>query len=225
MITVKDLQIDEEIQTLYKMSDTQLENMGYTEHSERHRLIVCRRIEKILEACGASDYEINLAQLAGYMHDIGCSVNRHNHAHYSGVIAYNLLKERGLNFEEASIVMNAVANHDEKTGFPCTKASAALILADKSDVHRNRVRRQKINDEGKLLATDIHDRVNYSVIESRLDIDTENKIIFFRFELDDAVSSAMEYFEIFLGRMKMCKNAAIVLGFEFKLEINQQILA
>lgn len=225
-VTVQQLQKDSDIQNLLRMSDQQLESMGYTDHGERHRVIVCQRVGKILEASNASPKEKQLGELAGYLHDIGCCINRHNHAHTGGIMALRLLAERGMNAHDCAVVANAIANHDEKTGYSCNKVASALILADKSDVHRNRVRSNKLSEDRTLInKEDIHDRVNYSVIDSKLDIDTDSKRIIFRFVLDSNVSSAMEYFEIFLGRMKMCKQAAEVLGMTFNLEINGQILA
>ncbi len=226
MINLEFLRQDGEIQTLLRFGDKQLEAMGYTEHSERHRMVVAERTRRILECAGCSDEEIRLGEVAAYLHDIGCAVNRHNHAQSGAIMAYVMLTSRGMSFSDATAVANAVANHDEHHGHPSTPVAAALIIADKSDVHRNRVRRDKLDAERRLINIgDIHDRVNYSVIDSRLDIDTSLKKIVFRFALDSAVSSAMDYFEIFLGRMKMCKEAAQVLGYTFNLEINKQILA
>jgi HD superfamily phosphodiesterase len=225
MLTITELQTDNEIQTLLKFSDMQLESMGYTDHGERHRLVVVQRTADILAAAGASKHDVALGKIAAYLHDVGCAVNRSLHGHSSALIMYPLLLERGLNVTDAVLVCNAMANHDEKTGNPATTVAAALVLADKSDVHRTRVRPDKMDAVGLLNEGDIHDRVNYSVIDSRLDIDKRKKKIFFRFVLDSAVSSPMEYFEIFLGRMKMCQQAALVLGYEFNLEINKQLLA
>ncbi len=226
ILTVKQLQQDSQIQELLRLSDMQLQVMGYTDHGERHRTIVVKRALKILQAADADEREQCLGAIAAYLHDIGCCINRHNHAQSGGIMLLPLLTARGMDYADSVIVANAVANHDEKTGCSCNKVAAALILADKSDVHRNRVRRDKLDERRKLKnKDDIHDRVNYSVIDSRLDVDATAKQIVFRFVLDSNVASAMEYFEIFLGRMKMCKQAATVLGMTFNLEINGQILA
>ena len=226
MLTLQQLQRDLEIQTLLQLADHQLDVMGYTEHGARHREIVCARTEKILKSANATQHEIELGKISAYLHDIGCFIARQSHAQSGALLSYQLLRSRSMAVEDCAIVANAIANHDEQSGHPCSKVSAALVLADKSDVHRNRVRRDKLNSDLALINLgDIHDRVNYSVISSDVDVDCASGKIVLRLGLDANVSSAMDYFEIFLGRMKMCKHSATVLGFTFNLEINGQILA
>ena len=226
MLTLSQLQSDLEIQTLLNLADHQLDVMGYTEHGARHRGIVCTRTEKILRSAGATQREVELGKISAYLHDIGCFVARQSHAQSGALLCYKLLRERSVDVCDCAIIANAIANHDEQTGHPCSKVSAALVLADKSDVHRDRVRKGKLDNQLALInASDIHDRVNYSVISSDVVIDDEGKRIVLCLGLDAKVSSAMDYFEIFLGRMKMCKQSAKVLGFTFNLEINGQILA
>lgn len=223
---IKVLRNDREIATLLKCGETQLESMGYTEHSERHRLVVARRVRQILEKTGHDEKACRLGEIAAYLHDIGCAINRHNHAQSGALIAYELLCARGMSCADAVIVANAIANHDEQHGHPSSPIAAALVIADKSDVHKNRVRPDKL-DENRRLADkdDIHDRVNFSVLESSLSIDIEQAKIIMSLRLDAEVSSPMDYFEIFLKRMKMCQQAAAVFGMEFDLEINGQVLA
>ena len=226
MLTLNQLMSDLEIQTLLNLADHQLDVMGYTEHGARHRSIVCSRIEKILKCANATEREIELGKISAYFHDVGCFLARQSHAQSGALLAYRLLRERGVNVTDCATVANAIANHDEQTGHPCSNVSAALVIADKSDVHRNRVRRGKLTNDFDLInQADIHDRVNYSVISSEVDIDVATKRIVLSLGLDANVSSAMDYFEIFLGRMKMCKESAKVLGFTFNLKINGQILA
>lgn len=225
MITVEQLQQDKEIQAWLHIAEKQLHVMGFTLHGERHRLTVCGRVEEILRASGMSEHDIELGKVAGYLHDIGCSINRQDHAHSSALLVAPMLKERGLSAEDISVICNAIGNHDERSGYACTPVSAALILADKSDVHRKRVQREKLDENRQLINIEsIHDRVNYSVIHSVIEIDGEHKIIMFKFKLDSATASISDYFEIFLGRMRMCQEAANILGLTFHLEINDQIL-
>ena len=211
---------DNEIKILLSKAEAQLEAMGYTEHSYRHINIVCQRITKILEAMGASLHEIEIGNVAGFLHDIGNSVNRTNHSHSGAILAYFLLMQRGFSCVDAAEVMQAIGNHDEDTGQVASVLSAALILADKSDVHRSRVRKLKIDADGLVDKEDIHDRVNYAVVKSDLVVDQENKKIKFVFEIDKTICSPMDYFEIFLDRMKMCKVASCYLVYEFQLLIN-----
>ena len=226
MLTLNQLKSDLEIQTLLSLAEHQLDVMGYTEHGARHRAIVCARTEKILKSANATTHELELGKISAYLHDIGCFVARQSHAQSGALLVYRLLRERDMDVSDCAMVSNASANHDEQTGHPCSKVSAALVLADKSDVHRDRVRKGKLDSQSTLINLgDIHDRVSYSVISSEVDVDGTSKKIVLRLGLDANVSSAMDYFEIFLGRMKMCKESAKVLGFTFNLEVNGQILA
>ncbi len=224
MLTLEQLHHDQQLQAMLAISDRQLDTMGYTDHGRRHRAIVCQRIADILTHSGADDTTIALGIIAGYMHDIGCAVARSQHAQSGAILAYPLLIDRGLQPSHAILVSNAIANHDESTGHPATDISAALILADKSDVHRSRVRTTKLDTQHQLIdVEDIHDRVNYSVVHSRLDVCSDK--VAFCLTLDKQVASVSDYFEIFLGRMKMCRTAASVLGMTFQLVINDQVLS
>lgn len=215
MLKLEDLKNDEEIQILIKKADKQMEEIGYTEHGLRHIAVTAQIAGEILEAFGYSEREIELARIAGYIHDIGNAINREDHAHTGALLAYQLLKDRGMNIEEASSIMMAIGNHDEKTGNAVSPMSAALILADKSDVHRSRVR--KGNEASRF---DIHDRVNYAVEESKVVIDKENKKVTLKLKIDTTICPVMKYFEIFLDRMLLSKRAAHYLGAWFELEIN-----
>ncbi len=218
MITVNDLKKDKEIQTFLKVSERQLEVLGYTEHSSRHVSIVSKWAGRILTLIEADEREIRLAEIAGYLHDIGNAVNRNAHAQSGALLAYQMLIQRGVDYEDAAEVMLAIGNHDEGTGTAVSKVSAALILADKSDVHRSRVR-HKVRT-GDMLMMDIHDRVNYAVEKSVLSVDAEKKEIVLNLDIDTAITPLMDYFEIFLGRMTMCRRAAEFIGLTFSLDMN-----
>lgn len=220
MLFFDSIKRDKEIKILFGKAEEQLASMGYTEHSYRHIDIVGARTLKILQAIGATEHEQELGKIAAYLHDIGNSIDRKEHAHYGAVLAYFLLTKKGMSCFDAAQVMQAIANHDEGSGEVTTDLSAALVLADKSDVHRSRVRKLKVDNNGLVDKDDIHDRVNYAVVKSDLVVDKENKKIKFVFEIDKTICSPMDYFEIFLDRMKMCKVACIFLGYEFQLLIN-----
>lgn len=213
-ISYQEITGDAEINLLIKKGNAVLKELGYTEHSERHAAKVADTAGRILKELGFKNKQIELARIAGYMHDIGNSINRHDHAHSGAILAYSILKERGMDLEQAMTIATAIGHHDEKTGTAVDPVSAALILADKTDVRRNRV--QNLNPA----AFDIHDRVNYAVLSSELQIDPEKKIIQMNLELDDAICSVMDYFEIFLDRMLMSRRAAECLGCRFKLVAN-----
>ena len=168
----------------------------------------------MLKELGYSEKEVELSKIAGYMHDIGNSINRHDHAHNGAILAYSILKDLGMALEDILTVVTAIGHHDEKTGTAIDVVSAALILADKTDVRRNRV-------QNPIPANfDIHDRVNYAALSVKLEVKREKKVIQMNLELDDAICTVMDYFEIFLQRMLMCKRAAEVLGYQFKLVAN-----
>ena len=171
---------------------------------------------KILETLGYDEHTIDLAKIAGYMHDIGNLVNREDHSQSGAIMAFRILDNLGMPAEDVATVVTAIGNHDEGTGVAVNAVAAALILADKTDVRRSRVRN---TDKSSF---DIHDRVNYSVEEGKTQIDTENKILTLNLRIDTSVGSVMNYFEIFLGRMVMCRNAAEKLGLTFSLNINGQ---
>ena len=189
-------------------------DFGYTEHSHRHISIVSKRAGDILEKLGYPERTVELTRIAGYMHDIGNCVNRVDHAHTGAILAYNILREMGMPIEEITEIMMAIGNHDENTGTAVSDISAALILADKSDVHRDRV----VN---KNLSTfDIHDRVNYAVTDADLIIDEKERKIKLKLTIDTTICPVLDYFEIFMQRTMMCKYAAKYLKIWFELIIN-----
>ncbi len=205
---------DEEINLLIEKGNQVLGELGFTEHSTKHATKVAQEAARILKELGYSAHEIELSKVAGYMHDIGNSINRNDHAHSGAIMAYQILKERKMPLADAITVATAIGQHDEATGTAVDAVSAALILADKTDVRRNRVRNQVIAN------FDSHDRVNYAALESHLQIKKEKKIIQMELEMDDSMCTVMDYFEIFLQRMLMCKRAAEVLGCRFKFLVN-----
>ena len=216
MITFEDIKRDEAIKVHIKRADDALGALGYTEHSFSHVLKVADTAMYILRALGHSEHEVELAGIAGYTHDIGNLVNRTDHSQSGAVMMFRLLDHKDMPAEDIATVITAIGNHDEGTGVAVNAVSAALILADKSDVRRSRVRNSDIS------TFDIHDRVNYSVEGSRLDVDTEKMEITLYLDIDSTISSVMDYFEIFLGRMIMCRKAADYLGLKFGLDINGQ---
>ncbi len=215
MLTFEDILKDEEINTLIKTADRQLVELGYTEHGYRHLGITSRIAGEILTELGYSERIVELGKIAGFLHDIGNSVNRDDHAHTGAMLAYNLLTKKGMSYEDAAEVMMAIGNHDEHTGSPVSPITAALIIADKSDVHRTRVRQ---GDESSRF--DIHDRVNYAVEDANILIDKENKKVILQLKIDTNICPVIKYFEIFLDRMLMSKKAAHYLNVWFGLEIN-----
>ena len=214
MITLKDIQNNKEVLALLKGSQKQLNELGYTEHSIRHVSIVSKRAGEILEKLGYNKERVELAKIAGYLHDIGNSVNRIDHAQSGALLAYSILKDIGLETEKCIEIMTAIGNHDEETGEPVSDISAALILADKSDVHRNRV----VNPNATKFH--IHDRVNYAVIESNLNLNKKSRIITLDIQIDTKICPVLDYFEIFLKRTMMSKYAAKYLKLWFELVIN-----
>jgi HD superfamily phosphodiesterase len=213
-----ELEKDKEIREYIVKSDLFLEKMGYTEHSFAHVKKVANDAGNILSKLGYSKKDVELAKIAGFMHDIGNMVNRVDHSHLGGVLAFTLLKERGFAPEEISQICGAIGNHDEGTGTPVNDVAAALILADKSDVRRSRVRNRNFT------AFDIHDRVNYSVEKSSLKINEDKTLVKLTLTVDTKFGSVMDYFEIFMQRMILCRKAANTLGLQFKLMINEQQL-
>jgi len=213
-ITYKDIFENSEIRTYIEMGDKVLGVLGYTDHSRAHAVKVAEEAAEILQDLGYSEREIELAKIAGYMHDIGNSVNRNDHAHNGAVMAFNILRDLGMDHEEIAIIVSAIGHHDEKTGTAVHPVSAALIIADKTDVRRNRVRtKNKAN-------FDIHDTVNYAVVSSDLTVNKEKRVIQMDITLDEDICSVLDYFEIFLERMLMCRRAAEVFGMKFKLTAN-----
>lgn len=218
MITYESIKQDEKINTFIQAADESLKALGYTEHSFAHVTYVAEKAGYILETLGYSERLIELAKIAGYMHDIGNIINRVDHSQSGAVMAFRILDNMGMDPKELALIVSAIGNHDEGTGVPVSPLAAALILADKSDVRRNRVRNED------LATFDIHDRVNYSVKKSELKINEAKSIIKLKLTVDTRYGSVMDYFEIFMQRMVMCRKAADKLGMQFKLMINEQQL-
>ena len=207
----KQIRANEEINLLIEKGNDTLKELGYTEHSKKHAAKTAETAGRILKELGYGKHKIELAKIAGYMHDIGNSINRQDHAHSGAILAYQILKDTDLPLKDILVITTAVGHHDEATGTAVDGVSAALILADKTDVRRNRV-------QNRNKATfDIHDRVNYAALSSRLIIDKEKRMIQMELELDDSICTVMDYFEIFLKRMLMCRRAAECLNCKFKL--------
>ena len=218
MITFKDIRHNDTISTYIRKADESLKALGYTEHSFAHVGMVAANARYILEKLGYSERTLELVQIAAYLHDIGNLVNRVDHSQSGAVMAWSILNDMGCDPADVATIVTAIGNHDEGTGRPVSPMAAALILADKSDVRRSRVRNQ---DESSF---DIHDRVNYSVKEAELKINEERTVIRLKLSVDTRYGSVMDYFEIFMGRMLLCRKAAEALGLQFKLMINEQQL-
>lgn len=214
MITLEEVRNNPEVKALVEGSQKQLNALGYTEHSVRHVTIVSNRAAEVLQILGYPEDRIELARIAGYMHDIGNCVNRVDHAHTGAVLAYNILKDMGMDVESRTEIMMAIGNHDEQTGTAVSDISAALILADKSDAHRDRVVNTNISTFDK------HDKVNYAVTESKFILNKEERKITLDLTIDTKISPVLDYFEIFMDRTMMSKHAAKYLGLWFELIIN-----
>ena len=214
MITLEDVMKNEEVQAFINASQKQLEALGYTEHSNRHIGIVSQRTGEILQKLGYNERTIELGKIAGYLHDIGNCVNRVDHAHTGAILTYNILKEMGMPAEERTEIMMAIGNHDEKTGTAVSEISAALILADKSDVHRDRV----VNTN--MSTFDIHDRVNYAVTDAKLELNEQERKVTLTLTIDTQICPVLDYFQIFMDRTMMSKYAAKYLHVWFELIIN-----
>lgn len=216
MLTYNDIKNNEAIREYIKCADESLSALGYTEHSFAHVCNVAERVKYILSELGFDEHYVELGMIAAYMHDIGNLVNRIDHSQSGAVISFRILDNLGMPPSDVATIVTAIGNHDEGTGVPVSPIAAALILADKSDVRRTRVRNEDF------ATFDIHDRVNYSVRASELTIRKENNTIDLEIEIDTRYSAVMEYFEIFLQRMILCRKAAERLGLEFHLFINTQ---
>ncbi len=189
-------------------------DFGYTEHSHRHLGIVSKRTEEILVKLGYDERTVELGKIAGYLHDLGNCINRVDHAHSGAIIANNILKDMGMPVKERTEIMMAIGNHDEDTGTAVSNISAALIIADKSDVHRDRVAKTNMS------TFDIHDRVNYAVTGDELIVDSENRTVTLNLTIDTKICPVLDYFEIFMNRTMMSKYAAKYLNVWFELIIN-----
>ena len=215
MITLKQLKQNEEIKTLIKTCEKQIDALAYTEHSVRHASIVASWTGDILKEIGQDAKVVNLGEIAGYLHDIGNALSRFNHAESGALLSYYILKEMGMNLADAAEIMMAIGNHDEKNGVPVSILGSALIIADKSDVHNSRVKHKLLNNQ-----TNIHDRVNLAVNRSYVAVDKVAKRIDTIIDIDTEICSVSNYFEIYHNRMLMCEKAASLLGYKYGLIIN-----
>ena len=218
MITFEEIKRNEAVRTYITEADKTLQSLGFTEHSFAHVVKVAETAGYILETLGHDEHTVELAKIAGYLHDIGNLVNRIEHSQSGAVMAFRILDNLGMPARDIARIVSAIGNHDEGTGTPVSAIAAALILADKSDVRRSRVRN---NDRSTF---DIHDRVNYSVEKSTLAINEEKTLLTLSLTIDTSIGSVSDYFEIFLERMLLCRRAAERLGLKFRLIANEQIL-
>ena len=218
MITFHQIKNNPQIKTYIQKADESLIALGYTEHSFAHVTKVAEKAGQILTELGYSHREAELARIAGYLHDIGNIVNRVDHAQSGAVMAFRLLDKLGMPADEIATVISAIGNHDEGTATPVNPVAAALILGDKTDVRRSRVRNSDFS------TFDIHDRVNYAVERACADITEDHQRFLLAITIDTEISAVMDYFEIFLDRMVLCRKAADKLGLKFQLVINGQVL-
>ena len=217
-MTYDEIRKDAAIRTYITQADASLAALGFTEHSFAHVGRVAETAGYILKTLGHPERTVELAKIAAYLHDIGNLVNRSEHSQSGAVMAFRILDKMGFPAEEIALITTAIGNHDEGTGVPVNAMAAAVILADKSDVRRSRVRNQDVS------AFDIHDRVNYSVTHSDLTISEDRSQVMLTLSIDTRYGSVMDYFEIFMDRMILCRKAAEKLGLKFKLIINEQQL-
>ena len=217
-VTYEDVRNSEEIRTYIKQADESLKAIGYTEHSFAHCTKVAKVAGDLLEKLGYDAHEVELARIAGFMHDIGNVVNRIDHAQSGAMMAFRILDKMGMPPEDVATVITAIGNHDEQTAAAVNAVAAALIIADKTDVRRSRVRnRSTIN-------FDIHDRVHYAAEKSDVILEPDSKTITLDLKINTEICAVMDYFEIFTGRMLLCRKAAEFLGLQFKLDINDVYL-
>jgi len=213
-MTYEEIKKHPEVVALLERGDYNLGVLGFTDHSMAHCVLVAERAAYILRKLGYTDHEEELAKIAGCMHDIGNAINRTHHAELGALLANDILKEGGMPIADRMVVISAIGSHDESTGGAKDPVSAALILADKTDVRRNRVRPQDASD------FDIHDRVNYAVTGTSLKVDPVERKISLNLQVDESICTMYDYFNIFLGRMMMCREAAQMLGASFRLTVN-----
>ena len=218
-MTYDEIRRDHAINVYISQADATMEALGFTEHCFAHVTKVAQTAGDILQILGYGEREVELARIAGYLHDIGNVVNRVDHSQSGAVMAFRILDRMDFPPEEIAAVVSAIGNHDEGTGIPVSALAAALIIADKSDVRRSRVR--KMED----IYNDIHDRVNYAVTDGKLEVLPDEKQILLTLDIDPNISSVMEYFEIFTKRMLLCRKAADKLGCTFRMKINGQLVA
>ena len=217
-VTYEAIKASSEIRTYITQADASLLALGFTEHSFAHVTRCAETAAHLLEQLHYSPREVELAKIAGYMHDIGNVINRIDHAQSGAVMAFRILDKMGMDPEDVAVVVTAIGNHDEHTAYPVNGVAAALILADKTDVRRSRVRNKDT------ITFDIHDRVNYAVERSDVALDLEQRTLTLALIINTEVCAVMDYFEIFLDRMLLCRKAAEKLGLQFKLMINEQQL-
>jgi len=218
LLTYQELKNNEAVRVYIQRADESLSALGYTDHSFAHVAKVAETAGGILETLGYPERDVEMVKIAGWLHDIGNVVNRIDHSQSGAVMAFRILDNLDCDPAEIATIVTAIGNHDEGTGVPVNAVAAALILADKSDVRRSRVRNKDV------LRFDIHDRVNYSVTKSELNITEDHSLIELRLRVDTQYSSVMDYFEIFMDRMILCRKAADKLGLAFRLYINDQAL-
>lgn len=214
MITIEDIKKNKEVLALINAGEKQLIENGYTEHSTVHVGLVSKNAGSILQTLCYSERQVELAKIAGFMHDIGNAINRTDHAHSGAILAYNILSKLDMPYEDIAEVILAIGHHDEKTGDAVSAITAALILADKADVRRSRVRNTGLTN------FHIHDRVNFAVTESNLNLDLHTESIILDLNIDTKMCPVMDYFEIFLNRMTMSRKAAHFLNLTFQLVVN-----
>ena len=219
MITYEEIRNNQEIATYIREADDSLRALGFTEHADAHVGAVAKRCEYLLSTLGFDAHTVELSRIAAHLHDIGNVINRTDHSQSGALMAFRILDRLGMPPADIATVITAIGNHDEGTSTPVNAVAAALILADKSDVRRSRVR------NADPASFDIHDRVNYSVTDSRLTVDAEARVCTLSLTIDTAISAIMDYFEIFLGRMLLCRRASERLGLSFSLFINGQRFA
>lgn len=215
LVALEQVQTDPEVITFVQQANEALRGLGYTEHGQRHAGLVAHIAGNVLVHLAHDNRQVQLAQVAGYLHDIGNLLHRENHAQSGALMAWPVLRRMGMPTHEIALVMNAIGNHEEERGTATTAVAAAVIIADKADVHRSRV--QNPNQA----AFDIHDRVNYATTRSFVRVDAAQRVIALELEIDTQFAQVIEYFEIFLSRMTMVRQAVNFLGCEFRLMINQ----
>lgn len=218
MLDVATIKADKEVETIMEMSARQIAALGFTEHSRRHASIVSKWSGDILRALGKGEDRIRLAEIAGYLHDIGNCVNRQDHAQSGALLSYKILTRLGMDVSDAAEIMMAIGNHDESCGNPVSDISSALIIADKADVHKSRVKKPIDN----VFTANIHDRVNLAAERSYLSV--ENGVIILHIEIDTEICSVMDYFEIYFARMQLCRKAAEFISCRFSLRINGTVV-
>ena len=220
MLDLATIRRDSEVEAIMEMSEKQIEALGFTEHSRRHAGIVSKWSGEILRALGKTEERVRLAEIAGYLHDIGNCINRKDHAQSGAILSYKILTRLGMSAPDAAEIMMAIGNHDEQYGQPVSDVSSALIIADKADVHKSRVK----NAVSDVFKANIHDRVNLAAERSFVKVEEDGKVIALHIEIDTAICSVMDYLEIYFGRMQLSRKAAEFLGCRFSLVINGAVL-